>query len=125
VAVHTGYQFPVFLAACRLKLPDNTHAPVREVYDCELHLADQWLKLRGLVGHHTIPGTPRHTRALSIRLSRGPTGLGLIICGNTAPTAPPHLPTTGSPYITDETRYLTVPWTWRTHHPLPTEVSAL
>ncbi|MFC7934169.1 ATP-binding protein [Streptomyces cinereoruber] len=199
--------FPVFLAHCREKLPGNTFTAVRAVYDREVHLADQWLTRRGLTGHHTHPGSPRHTRtfaarltfhlrdhrigpapdqahalarlrgiqtalffrgyllrwqyetlgagpttrllsqltaracdklraaatiedaaatALSIHLSHGPTGLGLITCGNTAPDGHAiHLPVTGSPYISEETRFLTVPWKWRSHRHRPIELSAL
>lgn len=64
--------------------------------------------------------------ALSIHLSHGPTGLGLITCGNTAPDGHTiHLPVTGSPYISEETRFLTVPWKWRSHRHRPIELSAL
>ncbi|MFD7258404.1 hypothetical protein [Streptomyces sp. NPDC059874] len=64
--------------------------------------------------------------ALSIHLSHGPTGFGLITCGNTAPDGSSvRLPVTGSPYSDEETRYLTVPWQWRSHRHIPTELSAL
>ncbi|MGO4456587.1 hypothetical protein AB4039_04555 [Streptomyces sp. M-16] len=61
--------FPVFLAHCRFKLPGNTFTAVRDAYDHELHLADQWLTRRGLAGHTWTPGSPGHTRALGARLT--------------------------------------------------------
>ncbi|MFE4957965.1 hypothetical protein ACFRCW_28835 [Streptomyces sp. NPDC056653] len=64
--------------------------------------------------------------ALSIHLSHGPTGLGLITCGNTAPDGSSvHLPVTGSPYISEETRYLRVPWRYKTHRHATVELTAL
>ncbi|MFG2690810.1 ATP-binding protein [Streptomyces sp. NPDC048405] len=64
--------------------------------------------------------------ALSIHLSHEPTGLGLITCGNTAPDGSSiRLPVTGSPYETEETRYLRVPWRWRTHRHASIELTAL
>ncbi|MFD3620642.1 hypothetical protein ACFWWT_36500 [Streptomyces sp. NPDC058676] len=64
--------------------------------------------------------------ALSIHLSHPPTGLGLITCGNTAPDGRTiRLPVTGSPYATEETRYLRVPWRWKPHPHAPTELTAL
>lgn len=57
------HDFPAFLAVCRLNLPGNTFTAVRQVYDRELHLADQWLTSRGLTGHTWAPGSPGHTRA--------------------------------------------------------------
>ncbi|GGO57817.1 ATP-binding protein [Streptomyces lasiicapitis] len=64
--------------------------------------------------------------ALSVHLSHGPTGLGLITCGNTAPDGSTlHLPPTGSPHTTEETRYLRVPWRWRTHRHASIELNAL
>ncbi|MFI5753166.1 hypothetical protein ACIBBE_46900 [Streptomyces sp. NPDC051644] len=43
------HDFPVFLAACRHKLPGNTFTAVRDAYDHEVHAADQW---------HLVPDTP-------------------------------------------------------------------
>ncbi|MDP5317383.1 hypothetical protein [Streptomyces poriferorum] len=64
--------------------------------------------------------------ALSIHLSHGPTGFGLITCGNTAPDGSSvHLPHTGSQYEAEETRHLRVPWKWSAHHHSPVELTAL
>ncbi|KMO93496.1 hypothetical protein [Streptomyces roseus] len=64
--------------------------------------------------------------ALSIHFSHGPTGFGLITCGNTAPDGRSvRLPVTGSPYEPEETRYLRVPGRWKFHHHTPHELNAL
>ncbi|MFJ4843300.1 hypothetical protein [Streptomyces sp. NPDC088746] len=58
--------------------------------------------------------------------SHGPTGFGLITCGNTAPDGSSvHVPVIGSPYEPEETRYLRVPWRWKFHHHTPHELNAL
>ncbi|MEU5811451.1 hypothetical protein [Streptomyces sp. NPDC047718] len=78
-------------------------------------------KLRTAVSPEAAAAT-----ALSIHLSHGPTGFGLITCGNTATDGSSvHLPVTGSPYATEETRYLRVPWRWKPHYRMPHELTAL